>query len=164
MLSLSTTIGRLEGLRGREAGEATAIGQGGATLRVCLKVGVVAPRALAALSNIAPMMVGLEAWIGRLAGDFFSCLPEACLTSNSAKAGRVVEGSLDPGGISAPAPEVGEGTREEEEGTPPNPGPDKDGEVGSKGTAAEIAKEEERGQQSVDQQKIVQRKIESFTR
>ena len=83
MLSFSTTVGRLEGLREGEAEEAAAVGRGGATLRFCLKVGVVAPRALAALSNNVPMVVGLEAWIGRLADDCFSCLPEACLARNS---------------------------------------------------------------------------------
>jgi len=50
-----------------------------------------------------------------------------------------------------------------EEGTPSNPGPDEDGKVGSKGTLAETAKEEEKGQQSIDQIEAVQRKIESFT-
>ena len=130
--SFSTTFGRLEGLREGEAGEAVAVGRGDTTPRVRLKEGTVAPRALATLSSNALIVVGLEAWIGRLVGDFFSCLPEAYLVSNSAEVGRVVEGASDLGGISAPALEVGEETREgeEEEGTPSNPSPDEDGEVG----------------------------------
>ena len=131
------------------------MGRGDTTPRSRLKEGTVAPRALVALSSNTLMVVGFEIGIGRPADDFFSCRPEACLASDPAKAGRVVERAPDPGGISAPAPEVGEGTGEEEEGTLPNPSPDKDGEVVSKGTPAKIAKEEERGQQSINKQNTV---------
>ena len=121
------------------------------------------PRALAALSSNALMVVGLGAWTGRLAVDFFSWGPETCLASDPTEAGRVSGVAPDPGRTAVPAPEIGEGIGEEDKGFPLSPGSDEDGEVGTKGIPAETAKEEEKSQQIIYQIEAVQRKVESFT-
>ena len=162
--SFSTTSRRLEVLGEEEAREAVAVGRGDTTPRSRLKEGAVAPRALAALSSSALMVVGFRAWTGGLAVDFFSWRPKTCLASNPVEAGRGDGVTPDPRRLLVPAPEVGEGTGGEGKGTSPSPGSDEDGEVDTKGIPAETAKEEKKSQQITYQIKAVEREIESFTR
>ena len=130
-----------------ETGEAVAAGRGGTTPRSRFKEGAVAPRAFAALSSSAVMVVGLGVRTGGLAVVFFSWRPGTCLVSDPAGAGRGDRVALDPRGALAPATEVGEGTGEKGNGSSPSPGSYEDGEVDTKGIPAETVKEEKKSQQ-----------------
>ena len=131
------------------------------TPRSRFKEGAVAPRAFAALSSSAVMVVGFGTRAGGLAVVFFSWHPDTCLASNPAGVGRGDEVASDPSGVSAPAPEVGAGTGEEGKGTSPSPGSDEDGEVDTKGIPTETVKEEKGKSANYLPSKVVEEKRQS---
>ena len=112
------------------------------TTRSRFEEGPVAPRAFAALSSNAVMVVGFGAREGGLAIVFFSRRPDASLVSDPARAGEVDGIALGPSGDLAPVPEVGVGTGEEGKRGSPDPGSDEDGGVDTKGIPAETVKKE----------------------